>query len=320
MLPGPHYDFYQDKKLSLVLAPFSGGQGRPGVEDGPKYMLKHGLQDQLQDLGWKVGVREPLAGVDYDKRNEQDKSDVYQNVKRPQLVGEATEKIQKSVRESLDNGEMPVTLGGDHSIAIGTVSGVFSKYPDACLLWIDAHADINTPSTTDSGNLHGCPVSFLMGLDAENTPPSLKWVPNCVKPNKIAYIGLRDVDEGEKKILKENNIKAYSMYHVDRYGINGVIEMALEAINPDGTSPIHLSYDVDAVDPMYVPATGTPVRGGLTLRESLFLTERIAETGRLVALDVVECNPSLAAHDIHVVDTISAGCAIARCALGETLL
>ncbi|SCU82915.1 LADA_0C08658g1_1 [Lachancea dasiensis] len=320
MLPGPHYDFFASKKASLVLAPFSGGQGRSGVEDGPKYLLKHGLPEQLQELGWDVAIEEPLAGEDYEKRNETDKSDVYQKVKRPQLVGEATEKIYHSVKKVVKNGGLPVTLGGDHSIAMGSVAGVFSEHPDACLLWIDAHADINTPSSTDSGNLHGCPVSFLMGLDPENTPPALKWVPKCLKPNKIAYIGLRDVDEGEKKILKEHNIKAYSMYHVDRYGLNGVIEMALQSINPDGKSPIHLSYDVDAVDPLYIPATGTPVRGGLTLRESLFLAERIAETGRLIALDLVECNPALGAHDLHISDTISAGCAIARCALGETLL
>ncbi|SCV05729.1 LANO_0H13894g1_1 [Lachancea nothofagi CBS 11611] len=320
MLPGPHYDFFASKKATLVLAPFSGGQGRSGVEDGPKYMLKHGLSDQLQELGWDVSISDPLAGENYEQRNDQDLSDVYEKVKRPQLVGEATEKIYHAVKDVISRGEMPVTLGGDHSIAMGSVAGVFSQHPDACLLWIDAHADINTPSTTGSGNLHGCPVSFLMGLEPENTPPALKWVPKCVKPNKIAYIGLRDVDSDEKRILKEHNIKSFSMYHVDRYGLNSVIEMALQAINPDGTSPIHLSYDVDAIDPLFVPATGTPVRGGLTLRESLFLAERVAETGRLIALDVVECNPSLAVHDIHISDTISAGCAVARCAMGETLL
>jgi len=203
---------------------------------------------------------------------------------------------------------------------MGTVAGSFAKYPNAGLLWIDAHADINTPLTTDSGNLHGCPVSFLMGLDSQSYPPELKWVPNCLNPKKIAYIGLRDVDSGEKKILKNHNITAFSMYHIDKFGINKVIEMALESIDPDFKTPIHLSYDVDAIDPLYVPATGTPVRGGLTLREGLFIAERIAETGQLIALDVVECNPSLGVNESHVLDTITAGCAVARCALGETIL
>lgn len=218
----------------------------------------------------------------------------------------------------------PLTLGGDHSIAIGTVSAVLDKYPDAGLLWIDAHADINTIESTPSGNLHGCPVSFLMGLnkDVPHCPESLKWVPGNLSPKKIAYIGLRDVDAGEKKILKDLGIAAFSMYHVDKYGINAVIEMAMKAVHPEtnGEGPIMCSYDVDGVDPLYIPATGTPVRGGLTLREGLFLVERLAESGNLIALDVVECNPDLAIHDIHVSNTISAGCAIARCALGETLL
>ncbi|CUS20479.1 LAQU0S01e07536g1_1 [Lachancea quebecensis] len=320
MLTEPSFDLYPSKKAGLVLANFSGGQGKSGVEDGPKYMLRQGLRQDLQSLGWNTSIEEPLANDDYEKRKETDTSDTWGIVKRPQLVGEATKQVYGSVKKVLERGELPVTLGGDHSIAIGSVSAVFEKHPDACLLWIDAHADINTPSTTDSGNLHGCPVSFLMGLDSENTPPSLQWVPKCLKSNKIAYIGLRDVDEGEKRILRENHIPAFSMYHVDRFGLNQVIEMALQAINPDGNCPIHLSYDVDAMDPLFVPATGTPVRGGLTLREGLFIAERVAETGKLVALDVVEVNPTLAVHDMHVLDTVSAGCAVARCAMGETLL
>lgn len=322
MNPEPRYDFCKDHQVSLVLAPFSGGQGKGGVENGPKYMLKHGLQSRLEEIGWKVSIETPLDNEVIVKRMLEDTvKDSFGRVKRPNLVGEATELIYKSVKKSLDEGKFPLTLGGDHSIAIGTVSAVIDKFPDAGLLWIDAHADINTLESTSSGNLHGCPVSFLLGMHkGKDCPDALKWVPGNLRPEKIAYIGLRDVDDAEKKILKELGIKAFSMYHVDRYGMNEVIEMALKAINPDGNSPIMCSYDVDAVDPLFVPATGTPVRGGLTLRESLFLAERLAETGKLVALDVVECNPDLAVHDLHLVDTISAGCAIARCSLGETLI
>lgn len=316
----PHYKFYQEKKLGIILAPFSGGQSRSGVEDGPKYLMKHGLQHQLEELGWETSTEDPLSGKDFERRKLEDDSDFHGKTKRPQLVGEATKLVYDSVKQVADRGDFALTLGGDHSVAIGSVAAVLSRYPDAGLLWIDAHADINTASSTDSGNLHGCPVSFLMGMDKEHCPPSLHWVPECLKANKLAYIGLRDVDEAEKAILKANNITAFSMYHIDRFGINRVLEMALEAINPDGKGPIMMSYDVDAIDPLFVPATGTPVRGGLTLREGLFIAERVAETGNLVALDVVECNPELASKDLHVVDTISAGCAIARCALGETLL
>lgn len=313
------YTNFKEKKIQFVLAPFSGGQGKSGVEDGPKYLLRAGLKESIEKLGWDVAISEPLKGTDFEERKS-DASDVYGNCKRPQIVGEATKLIYESCKESAHQNKLTVTLGGDHSIAIGTVAGSFSRYPDAGLLWIDAHADINTPSTTDSGNLHGCPVSFLMGLDKASYPPELQWVPSVLSTKKIAYIGLRDVDQGERQILKEHGITAFSMYHVDRYGINKVVEMALEALDPTGTKPIHLSYDVDAIDPQYVPATGTPVRGGLTFREGLFICERIAETGNLVALDVVEVNPSLGVNEIHVTDTVTAGIAVAKCALGETLL
>jgi arginase len=306
----------------LVLAPFSGGQPKSGVEKGPEFLLNHGVQEEIQQLGWETSVTEPLKGIDYEQRKiDTVKTDVYENSKYPELVSDATKRIHDAVKQvHVENG-LPVTLGGDHSIAIGTVSASFQKYPNAGLLWIDAHADINTPSTTESGNLHGCPVSFLMGLDPEHCPPQLKWVPSVLKPNKIAYIGLRDIDAGERKILKDLGIAAFSMYHVDKYGINKVVELALDAISGgDSNTPIHLSYDVDAIDPLFVPATGTPVRGGLTLREGLFVAERIAESGNLIALDVVECNPDLASHEGHVLDTISAGVAVAKCALGETLL
>ncbi len=314
-----HYQFAATKKLSLILAPFSGGQGKSGVEDGPKYLVEHGIDKDLKELGWDVEVVEPLADIDLTKQKA-DASDVYENCKRPKMVGEATNKIYSAVKEAALKGNIPVTIGGDHSIAIGTVAGSMAKHPDSCLLWIDAHADINTPLTTDSGNLHGCPVSFLMGLDEHSYPPELQWVPKCLKANKIAYIGLRDVDGPEKKILKEHGIAAFSMYHVDKYGINKVVQMALDKVNPDRTLPVHLSYDVDAIDPLFVPATGTPVRGGLTLREGLFIAEEIAASGLLSALDVVEVNPSLGLHEAHVLDTVSAGASVARCALGETIL
>ncbi|EDO18597.1 hypothetical protein Kpol_1048p27 [Vanderwaltozyma polyspora DSM 70294] len=319
-MEAPHYKFLNERKVSLVLAPFSGGQKKQGVEKGPQYMLKHGLESNLNELGWETKLLDPLQGLDVELQDDSD--DIKgSNIKNSKSVGVATQLIHNSVKETLNDNRFPLTLGGDHSIAMGTVSAVVEKYPNAGVLWIDAHADINTVDSTESGNLHGCPVSFLMGLNPEEKiPSSLKWLPKNLKPNKIAYIGLRDLDDAEKKILKDLNISAFSMYHVDRYGINKVIEMAIESISTSENDPIMCSYDVDAVDPLYVPATGTPVRGGLTLREGLFIVERLAETGRLVALDVVECNPDLSHNDIHVVDTISAGCAIARCALGETLL
>ena len=312
------YKFYRDKKLTIVTAPFSGGQDKDGVELGPKLILDHGFQRQIDSLGWETTIDNALEGKDLDSQKSNVR-DAY-GVKNASLVNECNKLIYAACRKARLEDRLPLTIGGDHSIGTATVAAALEADPETCIFWIDAHADINSPKTTDSGNLHGCPMLFLMSIDKESYPPEFGWIPASLKPNKIVYIGLRDVDAGEKRILRENNIKAFSMYHVDKYGIGKVVEMALDAVNPDRTHPVHLSYDVDAIDPSHVPATGTRVEGGLTLREGLFIAEEIAQTGLLASMDLVETNPLLAKNDKHVLDTVSAACAIGRCALGETLL
>jgi arginase len=200
---------------------------------------------------------------------------------------------------------------------MGTIAGTCAVYNDLCVIWVDAHADINTPETTTSGNLHGCPVAFLLGIVGQ--VPNYEWLKPCLKPDRIVYIGLRDVDQGEKEILKKFGIKAFSMYHVDKYGIGKVVEMALDHVNPNRDRPIHLSFDVDALDPSVAPATGTPVRGGLSFREGHYICEAINETGCLVAMDLVEVNPLLGDSN-SLTQTVQVGCGLIRCALGETLL
>jgi len=161
------------------------------------------------------------------------------------------------------------------------------------------------------------PVSFLLGIGSK--VEEFSWVPTILKPERLVYIGLRDVDAGEKKILREHNIKAFSMHEVDKYGIGKVVEMALDHVNPKRDRPIHLSFDVDALDPSVAPSTGTPVRGGLTFREGHYICEAVCETGLLVGLDIMEVNPSLADED-SVRQTVTVGCSLLRSALGETLL
>lgn len=312
------YKFHPEKKATIVLVPFSGGQPKGGVELGPEYILNHGFELQVQQLGWETTQVHPLEGAEFEKRKTDDKDPF--GVKNTAIVNECNKKVFAACGDAHNNGRLPVVLGGDHSIGTATVAAALEHNPDTCVLWIDAHADINSPRTTDSGNLHGCPVSFIMGIHKETYPPEFDWVPAKLKPNKIAYIGLRDVDAGERQILREYNIPAFSMYHVDKYGIGKVVEMALDKINPDRKFPIHLSYDVDAIDPSFVPATGTRVEGGLSLREGLFVAEEVAQTGLLKSLDIVETNPLLAENDNHILDTVNAACAIGRCALGETLL
>ena len=160
------------------------------------------------------------------------------------------------------------------------------------------------------------PLSFLLGIGPK--VDEFSWVQPLLKPHRLVYIGLRDVDNGERRILKEHGIKAFSMHEVDKYGIGRVGEMALDHVNPGRKLPIHLSFDVDALDPSVAPSTGTPVRGGLTFREGHYICEAVYETGCLVALDIMEVNPSLA-DKASAEQTVAVGCSLARSALGEFL-
>ncbi|KHN97192.1 arginase [Metarhizium album ARSEF 1941] len=315
-LPNPH-------DLGVVAVGFSKGQPKAGVDAGPEALIASGLLTQIsEELGYKLHGdtkvqkhEELIATVDPDHRG----------MKNPLTTSAVNRKISQQVYEHAREGRLVLTLGGDHSVAIGTVTGSAKGIRERlnreiALIWVDAHADINTPEVSDSGNIHGMPVAFASGLARDDNEEFFGWIKDDMLLNvkKLVYIGLRDVDNAEKKILRENGIKAFSMFDVDRYGIGRVVEMALAYIGAD--TPIHLSFDVDALDPMWAPSTGTPVRGGLTLREGDYICEAVHQTGSLVAIDLVEVNPSLAATDAGAQETIRAGCSLVRCALGETLL
>ena len=251
------------------------------------------------------------------------KDPVYRNMKNPMAVSAVTKQLSQQIYDKAIGGRLVLTLGGDHSIAIGTISGTAKATRerlgrDIAVIWVDAHTDINTPETSESGNVHRMPVAFLTGLATSEREDIFGWLQkeNLFSVNKLVYIGLRDVDRGEKQILREHGIKAFSMHDIDRHGIGRVMEMALAHIGTD--TPIHLSFDVDALDPQWAPSTGTPVRGGLTLREGDFIAECVHETGQLIAMDLVEVNPSL--EEMGASETIRAGCSLVRCALGDTLL
>ncbi|OCK85152.1 Ureohydrolase [Lepidopterella palustris CBS 459.81] len=307
--------------LGVVAVGFSGGQTKAGVDAAPMALIESGLIQQLEeDLEFNVTFDGQVhAYTDIMPKEDPD----YRNMKRPRSVSAVTWQVSKQVYEHAKSGKFVLTLGGDHSIAIGTISGTAKAIrertgKDLAVIWVDAHADINTPETSESGNIHGMPVAFLTGLATETHEDMFGWIQKdqMITTKKLVYIGLRDIDKGEKKILRDHGIKAFSMHDIDRHGIGKVMDMVLGWIGSD--TPIHLSFDVDALDPMWAPSTGTPVRGGLTLREGDFIAECVAETGSLIALDLVEVNPSL---DIQgASDTVRAGCSIVRCALGDTLL
>ncbi|TQN65846.1 Arginase [Colletotrichum shisoi] len=307
--------------LGVVAVGFSGGQG---VDAAPKALIESGLLTQLRDeLGYRLhGDDEVHLYTDLVPADDPP----FRNMKNPKAVSSVTQRIADQVYQQSRLGRLTLTLGGDHSIAIGTIAGSAKATRERlgreiAVIWVDAHADINTPETSDSGNIHGMPVAFVTGLAKERRPEYFGWLQDehMLSLKKLVYIGLRDVDPGEKRILRENGVKAFSMFDIDRYGIGRVMEMALAHIGSD--TPIHLSFDVDALDPMWAPSTGTPVRGGLTLREGDYICECVHETGSLVALDLVEVNPSLAADQEGAAsETVRAGCSLVRCALGESLL
>jgi len=312
----------EPKTVAIVGCPFSGGQHRVGVDKGPIHLVDAGLAQQLTGLGWKV----QFDGHHQFEDISTEADPPIGKLKNPRLVSTVTEAVAKVVGGHASKGHLPLTLGGDHSLAMGTIAGTLSKYPDACVIWVDAHADLNTPETTDSGNIHGMPLSFLMSLASSSSlttstePTPFSWLDSVhLPPSRLAYIGLRDVDPGEKDLLRKHNIAAFSMHEIDRYGIARVVEMALDRVNTGRDRPVHLSFDVDALDPSVAPSTGTPVRGGLTFREGHYICERLWETGLLAAVDLMEVNPSLKDPE-SVKQTVAVGCSLVRAALGETLL
>lgn len=316
-----NWKFFDKREIGLTCVAFNGGQPRPGVDLAPEYVFKAGLLQQLKDMNYKIHL---TADKIQDYKEVIPASDPPIGiVKRSRAVGEVNKLITKQVYEHAKAGRIALQIGGDHSMGIGTVGGIAKAVKerlnqDLKLIWVDAHADINTPATTESGNLHGMPLSFLLGIAGEKIE-GLDWIEPCLKPENLVYIGLRDVDKAEKEILKKYNIKAFSMHEIDRYGIGRVVDMTIEYLSKgkDAQSPIHLSFDIDALDPSVADSTGTPVRGGLTFREGHYLCEALHATGRLVGLDMVELNPAIGQHQE---DTILIGCSLIRAAFGEALL
>jgi arginase len=208
---------------------------------------------------------------------------------------ESVEKIVPAVKKILQAGEMPVILGGDHSIALPTFTSVASFFREQSqevgLIWFDAHADMNTPETSPSGNLHGMPLAALFGSGVPQLVNLEGFTPK-INSKYFAHIGARDLDLGEKRFIRKHGIKCWTMHHIDRYGMNYCIEQAIEHVAqaPGGFA---VTFDVDALDPLDAPGSGTLVRGGFSYREAHLALERVAETGKMRSFEIVEVNPTL---------------------------
>ncbi|XP_048339950.1 arginase-2, mitochondrial [Sphaerodactylus townsendi] len=301
--------------VALIGAPFSRGQKRNGADRGPAAIRNAGLVEKLSGLGCQVYDFGDLTFTQVHN------DEVYNNkVKHPRSVGSANRVLADTVHGAVTAGHSCVTLGGDHSLALGSISGHARHYPHLGVIWVDAHADINTPLTTMSGNLHGQPVSFLLRELQDKVPPlpGFSWLKPCLSRSDIVYIGLRDVDPAEHYILKNYDIQYFSMRDIDRFGIQKVMERTFEHLLGRGQSPIHLSVDIDAFDPALAPATGTPVKGGLTYREGMYISEEVHNTGLLSVMDIVEVNPLLGASQEEVSATVNLAVDVIATCFGQT--
>jgi len=266
------------------------GQGRGGTEKGPS-VLRGGLLKSLQSIP-NVIVKDigdceiPNAVEDLQAEGAR--------VKNSLAVFSGCENLARIAKREADLGRFVLTMGGDHSVAMGSISGILASRPNLGVVWVDAHADINDPSSSPSGNIHGMPVSFLSGLVDPSPFPGAGWLVDAPRLDlsRLVYIGLRDLDPGEREIIRRLKLKAFSMQHIDRYGIAKVMEMTLDHLAKTPCS-LHLSFDIDAVDPSLAPSTGTTVKGGLSYREASYLCEEMAASKMLGSMDIVEVNPLL---------------------------
>uniref|UniRef100_A0A0K2UCS0 Arginase n=1 Tax=Lepeophtheirus salmonis TaxID=72036 RepID=A0A0K2UCS0_LEPSM len=278
-------------RIGVLGASFEMGQPKSGVAKSPDILIKEmNMIKQLEDMGHNVDFKGILKHDPVQEIEGKGMALNRENVHAYNL------KLKNEVSNILKDNRFCLVIGGDHSIGIGTVSGFTNVHPNGCLLWVDAHSDINTPDTSDSGNMHGMPVAYQISelYDSFKDKCSVcDWHEPRLSPDRIAFIGLRSVDPGEVKTLKDLNIEAYYMNDIDELGINEVIRRSLRKINPNNDRPLHVSFDIDSLDPSEAPTTGTPVRGGLTLREGFRILYECHKSGCLTALDMVEVNTYL---------------------------
>ena len=272
-------------EIAVIGAALDLGQGRRGVDMGPSAMRYAGLEDRLTSLGYavrdhgNVETAVPEATALRDER-----------ARFLPEIKETCARIAAKVVEESNAGARPLVLGGDHSVALGTLGGLASAHGVGGVLWIDAHADINTPETSPSGNVHGMPLAAALGLAGPEFE-SAAWPLPALDPRRVVLLGLRHADSGERKLLHDAGVRVFTMSEIDRIGVERAVREALDRVAGPGF--VHVSLDMDALDPEVAPGVGTPVRGGLTYREAHLALELVAEAGLAGSLEVVEVNPIL---------------------------
>jgi arginase len=274
-----------NSRLAIIGAPLDLGAGRRGVDMGPSAIRYAGLRARLEELG--------LDSVDLGNVELVVPEEIEEGDARARFLTQiraACEDVAERVRRAREQGLTPLVLGGDHSVALGTIGGLAAASGPGGVLWLDAHADLNTPANSPSGNVHGMVLGAALGLDREAFA-SDAWPLPAVDPARTVLLGTRLLDPGEKEAARELGVRVITMSEIDRVGIERAMREALERIAGDGF--VHVSLDLDVVDPEVAPGVGTALRGGLSYREAHLAMELVAEAGEMTSLDVVEVNPIL---------------------------
>jgi arginase len=298
----------RERKLAVIGAALDLGSGRRGVDMGPSAIRYAGLDDRLTRLGFEC---DDIGNVRAATPEATESGD-------PQArflaqIKETCAGIAEKVSAALEDTHVPIVLGGDHSIALGTLGGLAASHGAGGVLWFDAHGDLNTPETSPSGNVHGMPLAAALGL-ADDAFRSDAWPLPAVKPEHVSLIGVRSLDEGERELVHRLGVSVHTMTDLDRHGVEPVVREALERVAD--AAFVHVSLDMDVVDPDVAPGVGTPVRGGLSYREAHLAMELVAESGLLGSMDVVEVNPILDRENA----TAELAVELVASALGERIL
>ena len=276
--------------VRIIGVPLDLGASRRGTDMGPSAMRIAGLGNALRRMGYTVGREEDIPAPAMETGTPEDLKARF----KPQILEVCTHLAERVV-DILEQGGFPLVLGGDHSIAMGTVAGTASYYQkqdkNIGLIWFDAHGDMNVPGVSPSGNIHGMPLAHLLGKGDDDFRNIQGFSPK-VKPENVALIGIRDIDAHEREIINESGIHAFTMREIDEQGMAAVSRRALEIVN-DGTVGFHVSFDVDGCDPTVIPGSGTLVPGGVSFREAHLLMEYCADDGNLLSMEIVELNPFL---------------------------
>ena len=276
------------RTAAIIGVPLDLGANRRGVDMGPSALRVTGLADRMREIGYDV---KDFGDVDVPLPEECDIGEP--NKKYAEDIKEVCEDVCEMVLKALKQGRLPVVLGGDHSLAMGSIAATAKfhreKKKKVGVIWFDAHGDMNTPESTNSGNVHGMPLAHVLGMGDKELASIGGFAPKVDEAN-CALVGVRDLDEREKKLIHDSGVRVFTMKDIDQRGAGKVMEEAIEVASK-GTAGIHVSFDIDACDPSVAPGVGTPKKGGLNYREAHLCLEMVADSEKIVAMDLVEVNP-----------------------------